>query len=268
LGKNPETGIVIQIRFQEVRAMSPDGVETTARHAAEELRQFAGRFATEWSDRPLDPQRLVEFATRVVPHAMGVGLTLVRGDREPQTLAASSDLASRVDAIENECGEGPCLDAIEYDDITVANDLAANDDRWPKFVERALQDTPVRSMFGTRIFLSGDDRGALNFYASDANAFDQLDIGIGAMLSAIASIALQHAVEQKRRVNLEIALESSRVIGMAMGIIMATTLCTADQAFDALRRVSQESNRKLREVAQEVTETGTLPEIKRGNGRS
>jgi GAF domain-containing protein len=248
--------------------MSPDGVDTTARQAADDLREFAGRFATEWSGRPIDPQELVRFATRVVPNALGVGLTLVRGDGEPTTLAASSDLASLVDAIENECGEGPCIDAIEYDDITVANDLAANEHRWPKFVERALRDTPVRSMFGTRIFLSGQDRGALNFYADEPNAFDQRDIGIGAMLSAIASIALHHATEHRRRENLEIALESSRVIGMAMGIIMSSQLCTADQAFEALRRISQETNRKLRDVALDVTETGTLPEVRRRNGGS
>lgn len=239
--------------------MSPDGAEPTARHAADGLREFARRFAAEWSDRPLDPQQLVDFAAHAVPHAIGVGLTLVRGDREPTPLAASNELAGIVDAIETECGEGPCLDAIEYDDITVANDLARDGSRWPKFVERALQETPVRSMFGARILLSGADRGALNFYARDPNAFDQLDIGIGAMLSAIASIALQHSLEQKRRVNLEIALESSRVIGMAMGIIMANQLCTADQAFDALRRVSQETNRKLRDVALDVSETGALP---------
>lgn len=248
--------------------MSPDGVETTARQAADELREFARRFATEWSDRPLEPQQLVEFATRAVPHALGVGLTLVRGNRGPTTLAASNDVAGTVDGIETECGEGPCIDAIEHDDITVANDLAKEEHRWPKFVERALRETPVRSMFGARIFLSGEDRGALNFYASEPNAFDQLDIGIGAMLSAIASMALQHAIEQKRRVNLEIALESSRVIGMAMGILMASRLCTADQAFDALRRVSQETNRKLRDVALDVTETGALPEGRHANGKA
>ena len=240
--------------------MSPDGAETAARQAAEGLRDFARRFAGEWSDRPLDPQQLVDFAAHAVPHAIGVGLTLVRGNREPTPLAASSELAGIVDAIETECGEGPCLDAIEYDDITVANDLAEEESRWPKFVERALRETPVRSMFGARIFLTGEDRGALNFYANERNAFDQLDIGIGAMLSTIASIALQHALEQKRRENLEIALESSRVIGMAMGIIMANQLCTADQAFDALRRISQETNRKLRDVALDVTETGALPD--------
>jgi AmiR/NasT family two-component response regulator len=83
------------------------------------------------------------------------------------------------------------------------------------------------------------------------------------MLSVIASIALQHAEEQRRRENLEIALESSRVIGMAMGIVMSSRLVTADQAFEALRKASQDSNRKLRDVAVDVTETGLLPERQR-----
>jgi ANTAR domain/GAF domain len=245
--------------------MSPDGGAHGGRDAADQLLDFAKRFAAEWSDRPLGAEELVNFATQAVPHAAGVGLTLVRSDGKPTTLAASNELAVQVDAIEYESGEGPCLDAIEYDDITVANDLA-NDERWPKFVERATRETPVRSMFGTRIFLSGNERGALNFYALDVDAFDQLDIGIGATLSLIASIALRHGIEQRRRENLEIALESSRVIGMAMGILMSSKLLTADQAFDALRRASQDSNRKLRDVALDVTETGMLPQPGRQKG--
>jgi len=238
--------------------MSPGGPNNDPQHA-EELLEFARRFSADWSERALEPKELVDFAAKAVPHAIGVGLTLVKGDGQPMTLAASNDLAEIVDRIEYDSGEGPCLDAIENDDVTVANDLAT-DKRWPKFVERAVAETPVRSMFGTRIFLSGKERGALNFYANTVDAFDQLDLGIGAMLSVIASVALQHASEQRRRENLEIALESSRVIGMAMGIVMANRLVTADQAFEALRKASQDSNRKLRDVAVEVMETGALPD--------
>jgi ANTAR domain-containing protein/GAF domain-containing protein len=239
--------------------MSPDGGHDNAPKHAGQLLDFARQFSADWSERSLEPKELVDFAAKAVPHAIGVGLTLVKSDGQPMTLAASNDLAEIVDHIEYECGEGPCLDAIEYDDVTVSNDLA-KDERWPKFVERAVAETPVRSMFGARIFLGGKERGALNFYANEVDAFGQLDLGIGAMLSVIASVALQHANEQRRRENLEVALESSRVIGMAMGIVMSSRLVTADQAFEALRRASQESNRKLRDVAAEVTETGLLPE--------
>jgi ANTAR domain len=59
--------------------------------------------------------------------------------------------------------------------------------------------------------------------------------------------------------NLMRALESNRSIGMAIGILMADTKRTESEAFDALRRVSQYTNRKLRDVAADVLYTGALP---------
>jgi ANTAR domain len=194
-----------------------------------------------------------------VPHTIGAGLTLISGDRPPRTLAASSELPARVDAIEFETGEGPCLEAIEDDDITRADDLTI-DERWPKFSERTVRETPIRSMFGARIFLGGDDRGALNFYAPEPGAFTELDLGIGAVFCTLSSLALHNVLAHEKTMNLEVALESSRQIGIAMGILMSSRLITADQAFNELRQASQRLQRKVREIALEVTETGTLPE--------
>jgi hypothetical protein len=117
-------------------------------------------------------------------------------------------------------------------------------------------------MFGVRVFLGGTDRGALNFYAPQPGAFTDLDLGIGAVLSTMASLALQNAIERRKADNLEVALDSSRQIGMAIGILMSSRLLTADRAFDELRRVSQHMHRKIRDVAAEVMETGALPEVR------
>ena len=51
---------------------------------------------------------------------------------------------------------------------------------------------------------------------------------------------------------LRAALVSNRRIGMAMGILMRDRNVDEDQAFAYLRRVSQDSNRKLRDVADDV----------------
>ena len=59
--------------------------------------------------------------------------------------------------------------------------------------------------------------------------------------------------------NLERGLEHSRDIGVAMGILMASEKVTRQCAFDMLRMVSQDQNRKLYLIAAEVIETGTLP---------
>jgi len=49
------------------------------------------------------------------------------------------------------------------------------------------------------------------------------------------------------------------VIGQAKGILMERLLVTPEDAFDILRRTSQQLNIKLREVAHKLTESGELP---------
>jgi AmiR/NasT family two-component response regulator len=48
--------------------------------------------------------------------------------------------------------------------------------------------------------------------------------------------------------NLMRALESRQIIGQAIGILVGRQNCSSEDAFDMLRRASQRSNRKLREV--------------------
>ena len=124
----------------------------------------------------------MRFVARAVPHAEDAGLTIIRGSREPETLASSSEVPRKVDALQYETGEGPCLEAIEDNDITRADNLTS-DGQWPQFAARAVALTTVRSMLGARLFLSGDERGALNLYATTPHAFDDLDVGTAAILS-------------------------------------------------------------------------------------
>jgi hypothetical protein len=59
-------------------------------------------------------------------------------------------------------------------------------------------------------------------------------------------------LHDEQMATLRLALESRDLIGRAKGIIMATTRCTADQAFDLLVRQSQHENRKLTDIAAEI----------------
>jgi len=63
-----------------------------------------------------------------------------------------------------------------------------------------------------------------------------------------------------RASNLERALDTNRSIGMALGILMVTMKITSEEAFECLKHASQRSNRKLRDIADEVIYTGLLPE--------
>ncbi|MEE1929649.1 ATP-binding protein [Streptomyces sp. TRM 70351] len=70
----------------------------------------------------------------------------------------------------------------------------------------------------------------------------------------------EYAVSQAQdeAASLQRALASNRQIGTAMGVLMALRRISAEEAFALLRRTSQEQNRKLRDVADDVVTSGTL----------
>jgi hypothetical protein len=214
---------------------------------------------------PPDADRLVSFAARVVPHGELCGLTLTRRSGRPATVASSGPLVEQVDQIQYETGEGPCLEAVEGHDVVRVADLAT-DLQWPRFAQRCVAETGVRSMFSVRLVLSGDDRAALNFYAHRPGVMDDLDVGTGAIVAPFAAQAVQGLLQEQEIGQLRTALHSSRQIGIAVGILMSRRLLTAEQAFAQLVKASQHLNRKLRDIAVEVEHTGVLPDVSRGRG--
>jgi signal transduction histidine kinase/FixJ family two-component response regulator len=56
------------------------------------------------------------------------------------------------------------------------------------------------------------------------------------------------------------ALASNRTIGTAIGIVIARYGLAPDRAFHTLVRISQQSNRKLRDVAEEIVAAGAIPD--------
>ncbi|MCB0910943.1 MAG: response regulator [Propionibacteriaceae bacterium] len=62
-----------------------------------------------------------------------------------------------------------------------------------------------------------------------------------------------------KQVNLEKAIESHRMIGQAVGVLVERHRLTPSEAFQQLRRASQDRNVRLREIAQRVLETGLDP---------
>jgi ANTAR domain len=204
-----------------------------------------------------NPTELVRLAAIAVPNSEHAGLTLTSPRERPAMLAHSDDLAARLDAIQLELGDGPGLDVIEHSDLVHVPDLEV-DERWPTFARRAAAEG-VRSVVAVRMKVETYGRAALTFYARRANSFTDLDFEIAAVFGSLVGVALQSERHREHAANLEIALESNRQIGTAIGVLMARELLTSDQAFDRLRGASQRLHRKLRDIAVEVTNTGELP---------
>jgi hypothetical protein len=204
-------------------------------------------------------RRVVEIARSIVPGCHHAGVTVLRRGR-PETPAASDEVSAAVDRIQYETGEGPCLSAILEQPTYRTDDLAA-ETRWPKFSGPAAERTGVRSVLAYRLFTEADTLGALNLYSRERAAFDDEAEAIGMILVAHAALAFARAREREQISGLEQALASNRSIGMAMGILMAIHRVGQDEAFDLMRSVSQRTNRKVREIADEVVHTGQLPEV-------
>jgi hypothetical protein len=206
----------------------------------------------------LTPERLVQAAEQGVPHADAAGLTIWPEGKQPRTIGPEGSLAHTVDQIQYAAGEGPCLDAATGDDVVRVDDLAV-DPRWPTFSAGVLDRCSIRSMVSIRVQCDPKVRAALNFYARPADALSDNDIAAGAVFAAFISLALDAQEARAEAEHLRIALQTNRQIGTATGILMARGLLTSEQAFERLRQASQSLNRKLRDIARYVVETGELP---------
>jgi hypothetical protein len=205
---------------------------------------------------------LVASATELVPGAEQAGVTVGRRGRFT-TDAATDAVVHRVDAIQYRLGSGPCVDAIVEDTVFNASDLRA-DDRWPDFGREAFETTGIASMLSFRLFFEDDANAdlvaGLNLYARQPGAFGEASENVGLLLATHGALAVAGSAARERAENLTTALMNSRDIGVAMGILMQKHKVTRDEAFNLLRMVSQQSHRRLADVATSVADTGELPE--------
>lgn len=236
----------------------PDGSEATPDLVglAEAMQSLAARTTT--TDGPPALDELVRLAIERVPAARWASLTILRGDRFT-TSASTGPAAVRADQLQYEIGSGPCVDAVLDDAMYLTGDVTA-DERWPVWGQRVSAEVGVRSVLARRLSLL-DDSGAiaaLNMYSDLPDAFDQAAVAMGLVLSTHGSLLVSSLLARDRATNLLKALESNREIGVAMGILMQRHRLTREQAFDVLRVASQDSNRKLADVAADVADTGIL----------
>lgn len=202
-------------------------------------------------------QRAVDLAVRFVD--IDVADIMLERDDEVITPVVSQPLARAIDQAQVAAGGGPCLSAMESRTTVVAEDLAT-DDRWPAFRARATR-LGVRSVVAYPLYVhlpDGHPRrlGALNLYGFSPGPGPET-IQLGELFAAHCATAL-HA--EMNRTGLRVALERRDVIGQAKGILVGLHRITADDAYDRLRRASNDRNVKLHDLAQDVARIGRMPD--------
>lgn len=193
---------------------------------------------------------LSDSAVKSVPGADYAAITVVDRDAGVRTAAATHPYARQVDEIQLRHHDGPCLAAAwEHHTVYVAD--LATDERWPHYSQEAIATTPIRSVLSFQVFVDDHEMGALNFYADHAHAFTDESREVGLIYATHTAIAwgLLRRDEQFRS-----ALASRDLIGQAKGVIMERFNVDAVHAFELLKRLSQDSNIRLVEIARRLIE--------------
>ncbi len=163
-------------------------------------------------------------AARLVGGGLSCGMTMQPSGR-PVTVACSDRVAARVDEVQYELDDGPCLHAMRDGHMVRIEDTTEKA-RWPEFEAQAASHG-IRSCLALPLNADGKPVGALNLYSRQASAF-----GIA---------------EARRAENF--AENASGALSLAMRL--------ASHAFAILRSASQNSNVKLRDIAGAVVTSVT-----------
>ncbi len=171
-------------------------------------------------------------------------------------------MADKLDEKQYGQDDGPCLEALRTGRAVHVRDTL-REPRWGTY-PRFAAGLGVRSSLSVPIPVRDHTAGALNFYAAGPDAFTGDDRNTLTLYAAQAGggIALAQRLADAEEFAREVqaALASRSLIDQAIGTVMQDRQCTAEEAFDLLRRLSQQTNLKLREVCVRLlTDTAGRP---------
>jgi ANTAR domain len=214
-----------------------------------------GLLGTAETSAPRSLNQLVAQAARRVPGCSGAAAVFWQGG-EPVTVAASHPSLPELIDVQVHRGSGPLLDALRSGEPAGCADTL-EERRWPEFASAALRQGvrcslclahPARdgvmclSMFGARRRTLGPDSIAV---AERLLAFGGAAVGV----------ASEYGDARRTARQLRDAAESRAVVDQAKGVLMHALGCTAADALQRMRQVSQAQNMKVTDVATRIIES-------------
>ena len=203
-------------------------------------------------------------AASVLGESTACGITF-RYDDNMLTVASSDERAELLDETQYRAHDGPCLEASATGRVVEVSDTHI-EQRWPSYTPTAVG-AGVRCSVSLPLTLAEDTFGAMNVYGfTKAHQFGageryRLEI-FAAQAAGTLRVATRQIDDGALLRQMEQALASRTVIDQACGMIMAQQRCTATVAFDLLRAESQNTHRRVRDVAADLIAriTGQPPE--------
>jgi GAF domain-containing protein len=239
-------------------ASSQDPQSANAAEALERLGRMSLR------GLPMDSllQTVAELTKTVMPGRPETSVLLLVKDR-PTTVVSTGELATDLDETQYDRDQGPCLHAARTGELTEIADTRT-ETRWPDYAVRAAERGSLSSL-SIPLLIDEDEQvtGALNIYARTPQAFDEDSRAVATRFGPYAAVAVGnlYAYQSARDLadNLQAALESRAVIDQAKGVLIERYKLTPDQAFQLLAQASMRTNRKLRDISDDLVRTGEFP---------
>lgn len=213
--------------------------------------------------------QLTALAASQVAGCAAADVTVWRNGELTSQAASHPDL-SRLVAVQVAAGRGPLLDAVAGEDPAAASgdDVSHSgaargpavictdtltETRWPEFSAAALR-------MGVRSSVSLSYRGpavlTLTLVGLRPRALDRDRLQLAELLvaygGAIVSAVADYGDSRRVADQLRDAADSRAIVDQAKGILMHALGCSADEALERMREVSQRSNIRATEVARRV----------------
>ena len=199
---------------------------------------------------------VVQFALQALSCTYAGVALYARGSR-PEVAAVTDPVVADVYDLQLTSQTGPLVTALQEKTTVLIRDTTS-DDRWPEWAAKVAA-LGVRSVLDVPLVTGGGAHqtvGVLGLYSPAADAFDADDEALAQILARHASVAVASARHEETMAQ---AVDARKLVGQAMGILMERFDVDGDRAFAILKRYSQDTNTKLRDVAQHLIDTRKLP---------
>lgn len=199
---------------------------------------------------------LARMAVVVVPDGPSCGITVIR-DGQFTTVVYSGGVPASVHEAQYQYGDGPALEAVRSRAPVVVQDLAA-EKRWDGFPPAAVA-AGVRGVYAHPLLAGEEVVGALCLYAHEPNLFPEPVQRVAIQFVEPAAVLLGGVLNRVSQAELikelRTGMSSRATIDQAIGIMMAQRRCGPQEALAALRKISNDRNIKLRDVASGLIES-------------
>lgn len=192
-------------------------------------------------------ERFVARIVRTVPGCDDAIIT-VRSSAGVETVHSSKDLGF------DPLLPGPIVEAVTFAEPRRLDDVAS-DQRWPAFGTQFVN-AGYRSCLCLPLSTAGEESAVLTLLSRDAGRFGEAEYDVVLLMTLHAGVVFENAALYYDTLalvsQLRTALRTRSLVGQAQGMLMRHCKYGPDQSFDALRRASQNHNRKLRDIAEQL----------------